>query len=1022
MEKKAGRIVLGYDAGERRWTAGELTARVCSLSEPDRAVPLSARLEIVPDILSYELDTSAQDCFHARLQLKPEAVLPLDHKALVTVIADPAAELGLQATALAAGISLPLAGLFKQMRALVEVELVPFALDLCLEKGPLASVLEVEGDAHSELLVKARVVEVDAGGRWSNQAVPAQLECHGQLADVEISSRLEDGLLWVRLKSKKTRFDSVFQAGELSFRATLAQGGQLERKLSVQVLPLQARWQWSRNTLSLDDSAGCQVTLELVNSKNQPVAGIPTQWSVEPAAGHLSAIGSVTDASGRCSSHYNPPGLELANQLFRGPQLSLTARVEIAGVILTSPPLLLQYAAHLEVTVRKQGFATITRALKLDRPGGIWIRLTTGEGQDSFPVAHAEVSCSLGSRQSDADGVVTMGGGDAGNDLNLPLDSDVQALQANLLKHAEGLEKHLFATDHLAQSLEKARHFARVDYLKQVAGCVEKDVSSATFHLKMVQSMLAMGQRSLQFFERRYGMVRERVGTAMGNLAGLFFSWAGETYFPKIGAWLGRKLAALFQVLVGRLARRPWLMSKLQAGVELLSGWLDAMRERAQRLHQRVGPDKNRLPEKLQQRLNEPFEVHAPRIDLVPPEELQKAVRETTERLTRCGRARDQMAAAVQAAEGECEAARRALASQTEAAGRAAREAELAAASARLDKARAGAEQAGRNWDEAHKAAEEAAQGWKQAESACQTGHQILSLFARGLSLMYEYGALLTAYFLASVGKALLANMRVVFRGVHSQVAPTLTAAVEDLFTKKAFTWAFELGGYTILGGIFHAALLFHQSNALAASLEEGLALSLNWREPDREEAKKAVAWWYEELEVASFQSDEAAVWVDMAAGMADQLEWWLVWITRGLNLLLGLLGAIVSLLFTGGLTLPEWILINQTFAQAIEEIDRFWDLAKAVASSLAAMPGAAEVLGIVLPAHAHFVSRLYQDEQLAERSSTAWSYPIDDDLARYFKTMRKPDAFPGEVYLREFWEKLESHTGLSNPWDGGEQ
>jgi len=52
MVEPAGPFVLGTDCEDKRWSEGELTARVRSLSEPDRAVPLTAPREVVSHILA----------------------------------------------------------------------------------------------------------------------------------------------------------------------------------------------------------------------------------------------------------------------------------------------------------------------------------------------------------------------------------------------------------------------------------------------------------------------------------------------------------------------------------------------------------------------------------------------------------------------------------------------------------------------------------------------------------------------------------------------------------------------------------------------------------------------------------------------------------------------------------------------------------------------------------------------------------------------------------------------------------
>lgn len=93
------------------------------------------------------------------------------------------------------------------------------------------------------------------------------------------------------------------------------------------------------------------------------------------------------------------------------------------------------------------------------------------------------------------------------------------------------------------------------------------------------------------------------------------------------------------------------------------------------------------------------------------------------------------------------------------------------------------------------------------------------------------------------IGAALLTNMRTVLRGVHPGAPASLDAAVDDLVSKQAFTTAFELGGYYLVGPAIHQGLLLYQSYSLSVALEEALDVTGRWQKRDLEEMKAAIRW-----------------------------------------------------------------------------------------------------------------------------------------------------------------------------------
>lgn len=59
-------------------------------------------------------------------------------------------------------------------------------------------------------------------------------------------------------------------------------------------------------------------------------------------------------------------------------------------------------------------------------------------------------------------------------------------------------------------------------------------------------------------------------------------------------------------------------------------------------------------------------------------------------------------------------------------------------------------------------------------------------------------------------------------------------------------------------------------------------------------------------------------------------------------------------------------------------------------------MAGLAEVIGILLPAHAAFAAKMYSDDSLYDSATRGWNYPIGDEFHRMMSGL--PSHAPASV------------------------
>ena len=1013
-------LILGYDSTRRCWTEGEVSARVRSLSEPDRAVPLTARLVGEPDILDFTLDPYEQECFRASVRLRPGAKIPDNRRARLTIIADPASEI-------AAGVmhaaGFPVLLPFKDLRAQVEVQLIPYSLEVRAFVGDreisIEDVLPLEGDAHTSLRLEAAVYAVDGNGNPGQQplALPVTIKPNLQGALCQIQPCPEGGAS-CSLVSEKLVLDSNLQAGTLTLEASLPEGKLLSRTLAVYVWALNVELKVTGTQPVPLGAPSPQLVLRVSNSKGEGVVGLSTRWALEPAVGALSLKEATTGAVGGVTVSYQMPTLEEALKVFQSELLSLSVRVTAGqhSQLLGEVDLCLQFQAHALLSVEKAGFTPIRdHRVELQHPGGIALSLFTSAGE-KVPIASARVKALGQEVCSDQQGQARLEMGTGTPTvvkLNLELDEPSKQWSEQILKGLARLQGMPWNCRGMEASCEQVTRFVNLEYVEHLAEEEEKEYPAALANLKVLHPVIHVGELSARLFDRRYARFQEQLSSALGNIGAALFSWMGEKYFPRIGNWLTGKLRGLMRYLAGKLAGRAWLARRARGAVGTLRGWLNSLKERLLKLKRKVGSQRTRLPESVDQQLNKDFRLPKNPAMLAPGDEALEAMNDAVRKAAAAKAAREQAEQALKAAQKQLDDAQQQLArAQAQATPNPAEvsrlQGQVQSLGAGLDNATAELSKKSQALNESESAAKAAETAYKELKEMCSALDDLLGAFSDALSVLYEYGAWLLAYLLVSVGGWMMISLRKVANGVHGGGGQAMGNALEDLITKKAFVMAFEFGGYHMLEPIIRGFCKLQQSATVAQALSEAIGESSRWQERDPETMKAAIRWYYEEIEAASFNNEEAEVWRELIADLLDWLEFLLVWITRLVNIVLAVVGALVSLL-TLGVGLPAWLLVSAGFSAFVEAMDRWWDVIKAAARSVSAAAGAAEVIAIILPAHSLFTARIYATSDMQQRIDQAWSYSIDDELRTRLQELRKPHSFPGETILEELNQKLES-------------
>ncbi|MEW6282121.1 MAG: hypothetical protein AB1758_26180, partial [Candidatus Eremiobacterota bacterium] len=965
--------------------------------------------------------------FRASVRLKPVKALPADDKARITVIADPVFEMAQAVMGLAGGMAIP--SPFKDMRAEVEVHLVPYALRVKADGSEAGDRLGVEGDTRTPLVLEASLHRVDGTGSALDPPRPERVEVLAQLTGVRHTvTPLEGGGVRVELVAEKPCLREAIQAGSLTLQAQSPGGRTIRRSLPVEVKPLEARLTAAPEGKLRLGQGGTTLTLTLTNSRGKAVEGVSTAWSLEPPCGRLNPAQAVTDASGQARVQYSLPGEEEALKAFTGS--SLPVRVEVKGpasAVVAQHTLELEYSQVVVLNVEKEGFAGGQAIrLELTSPGGVLVELRAAAGRFD-PVAFARVT-GLGQEVvSDAQGRARLGQGStpATHEVRLQLADPARDLIRNTVDQLKRLADSAWATARLKEACRRLKDFAELDFVARLAAQKPQEYECSYFNLNMLRSAARVGELSAQLYERRFGRLQDQLNQCLGNLAGAFFSWLGEKYFPKLADLLGRGARYLFRGLARKLAGSPKVIGWVRSAAARLKGWADDAARKVDDLRLKMRGKRKTLPEGMEARLPrgrgdgpfrpKPGSLVAPDREMVEAAEQagRNAARarqvrvEAQKRLEKLRAEASKLQGRLQEAEGVLtqtgvkpetlkgwEKTKRQL------------EGQIRDANNRIGEAAEALGKADADHQAAAEAEKQARSALEELKGACQALDELLGDILSLLNKAYQYGAWTIALALVWLADLSSRNLREIVRRVHPGASDAMSNAVDDLVFKAAFAKAFELGGAKVLGPAIYWGLAYLQGNAVAEALQQAGELSGRWEDRDKTAVRKAVEWYYEQIDAASFKIEETEVWVELGADLADWAEWITVWLTRAINVLLGVLTAIIAF-FSLGTALPLCLTVTAGFAAAVELFDRFWDLVKAGGRSLTALASAVEVWAVVLPAHQTFTAKLYGDDSILARVDQGWSYPITEELDRKLRELHAPGSLPGEQSVEAAYNKV---------------
>lgn len=996
---KARPIVLGFDGDH--WTDGELRAKVRSVMEPDKKVPLTARLTGVPDILDFFPDFESQDEYRARVRLKPTAQLPDDNKAQVTLIADPIFELAM-GIASSLGLTIPVSK--KELRAEVEVELVPFGIKLeCIDGEAtyeISDKVKLEGDARTPIKVRATLHRVNADGSFQEQALPDPIGTQIVVPGARVQALPCQGGALLELVAEKPRFKPAVHIGDLSFEAVLPGGHRIRRKVGVELQPLSVTLSTDPTELRLRTGDGKSVALTLLvqDTRGKQVPGIAIKWRLEPGLGKVAPAEGQTDEAGELRASYQQPTLEEAEKEMAGLSgIGIRLSAHSGEDQLADCQIGLEYYRLVKLKVSKRGFTPCSMDVELDKPGSVSVTVTAAEGKKDA-VAYA----SLGESSSDSSGVAVLGQGPTSKSVAVSLQLDVQSttLRHQVLERVNRLKAEEWATDRLKRVLDEIEALARDAFVTRLAERPEDDYDLTYLNLNMVGVATKVGKDTADLFERRFDYLKEQLSSFMSTLAGAFFAHLGEKYFPVLGQKMLAMLRAVGKFFARTLTRYPRVLRLLVKSSTGAAGLANRLKVYLQDLADKVRGQRDHLPDAIGNRLpTRPTDGPFPPLGSLReiPEDMARAAQQAARNLPRAQRLAQDAAQAARKLQDETGKLQEKLvelanrlqeASNPNTVSRIQRQineanASLGNARQRLSRAQ---ELAGKT-DEALRVARRTDEEARQALTSLSEAQGALeSLFSEMMAMangIYQLILLWSARLMCGCAALFGRNLREVMKAVHGEASDSLSNGFTALFWKAGFTGAFEGGGKIAVGPVIHWGMRIMHSNAIGAALEEALRSSSAWGEHDREAVREAVRWYFQDLDAGSFRNEENEVWQEFAADLVDTAESCLIWGVRGFNLLVAVVSGVVSF-FTGGLAAPVGLLATASLTVFAEAVDGIWDAIKPLGRAVTLFRAVTEVCGVVMPAHQHFVARLYSDPGIVGRTDPAWGQPIDLEFGRW--------------------------------------
>ncbi|GMU51824.1 MAG: hypothetical protein AMXMBFR33_09700 [Candidatus Xenobia bacterium] len=1000
-DPKARPIVLGFDTDH--WTDGELRAKVRSVMEPDKKVPLTARLTSAPDILDFFPDFESQDEYRARVRLKPTAILPDDDRARITLIADPIFELAM-GIASSLGLTIPVSK--KELRAEVEVKLVPFGIKLEVTEGEstyeVKDKVKLEGDARTPIKVRATLHRVNADGSFQEKILPDPIGAQIVVPGARVQALQCQGGALLELVAEKPRFKPAVHIGDLYFEAVVPGGHRIKRKVGVELQPLSVGLSIdpSEPRLRTGDGKSVALTLLVQDTRGKAVPGISVKWKLEPGLGKIAPAEGATDEAGEMRATYAQPTMEEAEKEMAGLSgIGIRASAWCGEDQLADCQIGLEYYRLVKLTVSKRGFAPCSMDVELDRPGSLSVSVHAAAGKKDA-VAHA----SLGETSTDSSGAGVLGVGATSKSVSitLELDGGAQALRDQVLERVQRLAGEEWATERLKQVLTEVETLARDGFVTRLCECPEDEYDRTYLNLNMVGVATKVGKDTADLFERRFGYLTEQLSSFMSTLAGAFFAHLGEKYFPVLGHKLLGMLRAVGKFFARTLTRYPRVLRFLANRASQVRGWADGLKVYLQDLASKVRGQRSHLPDAIGNRLptrptDGPF---APLGSLREvPEDMARAAQQAARNLPRAERLAQEASRKARKLQDEVTRLQDKLVELANQAGEASNPNTLARIQRQINEANSNLgntrqrltqanELVGRT-DEALTLARRADEESRQALTSLGEAQQALeSIFTDLIGMangLYQLILLWSARLLCGCAALFGRNLKEVMKAVHGEASDSLSNGFSDLFWKAGFTGLFEGGGKVAAGPILHWGMRLLHSNAIGAALEEALRSSSAWGDHDREAVREAVRWYFQDIDAGSFKNEENEVWQEFGAELLDTAESCLIWGVRGFNLLVAVVSAVVSFL-TGGLAAPVGLFATAALTAFAEAVDGIWDAIKPLGRAVTLFRAVTEVCGVVMPAHQHFVARLYSDPGIVGRTDPAWGQSIDLDFGRWME------------------------------------
>lgn len=988
-------ILLAYKG--KYWTSGELRVKVRSFTEPDREVPLAARITATPDVLDFAMGDDPKEVT-ARVTVKAGADLPTSDRVLIKVVADPATEAAMTATAAAGmlppGVSLPRP--FKSMTADVEVRLFPYEVELTDENGSSGPDFPVDLDGSSRVRVRARVYRVAADGTRQSEITPisGDLVGHPEGQGIAIASQSDGNGFVITATSSELKLGEAPPAVRVAFKVNVPSGRRFTEHVTFQPRPVRAELTCDKKTVGVSVASALEsprLTLSVTTAEGRPVK---TAYRLECPLGSLSPAAGQLDEAGHALSHYHPPTPKAASESPGAWPRTIAVKALLGpkGVEGASCELSLTFQRSLKLVVEKAGFARLEKEVEMSGPGPCNLRLVARARTEEVAVAHATVSCNESAPAiSNSEGRCSLAVGTGGAFELGQLTLELEPAMANLQKRVvDGLR-------------EGAGQGAPSDYTNAQTSLnelVEKDLvvrlareKPDTYEItSRVMLALAGSVKVMNLARTCFGRRFDRVQTGLKNALDALLSAMWEI-------WGGAVFTALLTGLLKTLAGAAMAVGRLVGG--RLLGWsvtavtrtVGAMKVTFETAYTRLASKvsslfrQSRVPLTLQQRLSTnpatgPVPMNPGSLASALKAELQSALSVLIGKISSLKDAvrlvqTELSSHATAVRELENLIARNKGVPGTSLGDLEARLVALQARAAPLQErlARASGELQKAELELVDKQARNRALGMVADEL-----DTLVNLVAGLLNVTYN---ILGAMILGIIACLLSMLQRALLRaGVASVVLERLGQILEDLVGNLLCDLGSKEGtarGTTATEKIRKQLLALQRQMAgpVLATTYEKLK---DWPEIDKDRFHSAVQGYYEGVERNELLTAEREIYADFGADMLDWLEWLILWFSR-----LGvLLAGLVALFASAGTATPAVWAFEAEANLVIENLHKWYKGLKAVCSGMSAMSVMAITAGVVLPAFVEYTITLFDEPGLRDQAAVPLSFDsrlLDPDI-----------------------------------------